>query len=166
MNGAQTALAYIRRLYAVERELRTQCEGEWRELPLMDRAGRIAAERQDAFAAGAARVSRVAGRRIAQAVAEASRAPGDGLRAEPMDGADPLRRGRPLVDRQLGSRAGGARPDHWTPQLALPRKRTGRPSRGGSLQPDRLVPRHEIEPFAYLRDILTRLPALAAACHA
>ena len=44
---AHTALAYIRRLYAVERELRTQCEREWRELPLADRAGRIAANRQE-----------------------------------------------------------------------------------------------------------------------
>ncbi len=33
---AHTALAYIRRLCAVERELRTQCERDWRELSLAD----------------------------------------------------------------------------------------------------------------------------------
>src|SRR5271163_2143356 len=43
---AHTALAYIRRLYAVERELRAQGERDWRELPRAERAGRIAADRQ------------------------------------------------------------------------------------------------------------------------
>src|ERR1700677_1027337 len=92
-----------------------------------------------AFATGPARVSSMAGKRIAQAVAETSRAPGDGLRAEPMGGTDPLRHGRPLIDRQPGSRAGSARFDHRIPQLALSRQRTRRAGGRSSLQPDRFL---------------------------
>ena len=43
---AHTALAWIARLYAVEKELRERCGGEWRELPFAERYARIAAERQ------------------------------------------------------------------------------------------------------------------------
>lgn len=42
----ETALAWIAKLYAVEKDLRQQCQGEWRELTLEQRAARIAAERQ------------------------------------------------------------------------------------------------------------------------
>jgi transposase len=42
----ETALAWIGKLYAVEKELRERCAGEWQSLPLEQRAGRIAAERQ------------------------------------------------------------------------------------------------------------------------
>lgn len=44
--SAQIALAYIGQLYALEKSLRKRVQGEWRELPLETRAGLIAAERQ------------------------------------------------------------------------------------------------------------------------
>lgn len=43
----ETALAWIGKLYAVEKELRARCAGEWRSLSLEERAARIAAERQE-----------------------------------------------------------------------------------------------------------------------
>jgi transposase len=43
----ETALAWIAKLYAVEKDLRERCEGEWQPLPLDERAMRIAAERQE-----------------------------------------------------------------------------------------------------------------------
>jgi len=43
----ETALAWIGKLYAVEKDLRQRCQGEWQTLPLDQRAVRIAAERQE-----------------------------------------------------------------------------------------------------------------------
>lgn len=43
----ETALAWIGKLYAVEKELRQRCQGEWQQLSLQQRAARIAAERQE-----------------------------------------------------------------------------------------------------------------------
>jgi transposase len=43
----ETALAWIGKLYAVEKDLRERCRGEWQGLSLEDRAERIAAERQE-----------------------------------------------------------------------------------------------------------------------
>ena len=42
----ETALAWIGKLYAVEKELRERCQSEWTSLTLDERAVRIAAERQ------------------------------------------------------------------------------------------------------------------------
>jgi len=42
----ETALAWIGKLYAVEKDLRERCQGEWEQLTLEQRAERIAAERQ------------------------------------------------------------------------------------------------------------------------
>lgn len=42
----ETALAWISKLYAVEKDLRERCTGEWKTLSLEERASRIAAERQ------------------------------------------------------------------------------------------------------------------------
>jgi transposase len=42
----ETALAWIGKLYAVEKDLRERCQGEWEEFALEDRAVRIVAERQ------------------------------------------------------------------------------------------------------------------------
>jgi hypothetical protein len=42
----ETALAWIRKLYAVERDLRERCLGAWERLAFQERAERIAAERQ------------------------------------------------------------------------------------------------------------------------
>jgi transposase len=43
----ETALAWIGKLYAVEKELRGRCQGEWEPLTLDERAARIAAERKE-----------------------------------------------------------------------------------------------------------------------
>lgn len=43
----QTALAWIGKLYAIEKELRERCQGPWQSLSLDQRAARIAAERQE-----------------------------------------------------------------------------------------------------------------------
>ena len=43
----ETALAWIGKLYAVEKDLKTRCTGEWQPLTLDQRAVRIAAERQE-----------------------------------------------------------------------------------------------------------------------
>jgi hypothetical protein len=42
----ETALAWIGKLYAVERDLRGRCQGEWQPLALEERAARIAQQRQ------------------------------------------------------------------------------------------------------------------------
>jgi transposase len=43
----ETALAWIGKLYAVEKDLRERCQGEWEKLALDQRAVRIVAERQE-----------------------------------------------------------------------------------------------------------------------
>jgi transposase len=43
----ETALAWIGKLYAVEKDLRQRSQDEWKQLPLDERATRIAAERQE-----------------------------------------------------------------------------------------------------------------------
>jgi hypothetical protein len=43
---AETALAWIAKLYEIEKGLRVRCAGEWRELPFAERAKLIAVERQ------------------------------------------------------------------------------------------------------------------------
>ncbi len=43
----ETALAWIGKLYAVEKDLRERCGGEWESLAFADRAVRIVAERQE-----------------------------------------------------------------------------------------------------------------------
>lgn len=43
---AETAIAWIRRLYAIETELKQRCAGEWSALTLDERYARVAAERQ------------------------------------------------------------------------------------------------------------------------
>jgi transposase len=42
----ETALAWIGKLYAVEKDLRQRCQGQWQSLSLEERAVQIAAERQ------------------------------------------------------------------------------------------------------------------------
>jgi hypothetical protein len=43
----ETALAWISKLYAVEKDLRERCQSEWQSLTLEERAERIAAQRQE-----------------------------------------------------------------------------------------------------------------------
>lgn len=43
----ETALAWIGKLYAVEKDLRGRCRNEWENVTLDERAGRIVAERQE-----------------------------------------------------------------------------------------------------------------------
>jgi len=44
---AELVLAWIRQLYAVETDLKTRCDGEWRNLPREEREDRIVAVRQE-----------------------------------------------------------------------------------------------------------------------
>lgn len=44
--SAQVALARIGQLYALEKKLKERCAGEWRELPRQEQQARVAAERQ------------------------------------------------------------------------------------------------------------------------
>ena len=43
----ESALAWIGKLYAVEKDLRERCQGPWQQLPLEERVARIVAERQE-----------------------------------------------------------------------------------------------------------------------
>jgi hypothetical protein len=43
----ETALAWIGKLYAIEKDLRQRCQGEWKQITLEDRAERIVARRQE-----------------------------------------------------------------------------------------------------------------------
>ena len=43
----ETTLAWIGKLYAVEKDLRERCQNAWNDLALQERAGRIAQERQE-----------------------------------------------------------------------------------------------------------------------
>lgn len=157
---AHTALAYIRRLYAVERELRTQCERDWRELPLVDRAGRIAADRQE-------RSLPVLQEFHAWLESESPKLlPKHPLR-QAMDYA--LNQWAALIRYAADGRLSI---DNLAAERALRGLTIGRRNwlfrgseRGGRAAAVHFsliasCARHAIEPFAYLRDILTQLPAL------
>ena len=159
---AETALAYIRELYLVERELRERSQGEWNGWSWADRATRIAQERQqrarpvlDQFA-----------------VWMDQQAPAL-LPKEPLRQAIEYTRhqwvalcrycedGRLAIDNNAAEQA--------IRGIALGRKNwlfCGS-DRGGQTAAVHFsliasCARHGIDPFAYLRDIYRRLPVLAA----
>ncbi len=157
---AHTALAYIRRLYAVERELRTRCEHEWRELPLADRAGHIAVDRQE-------RSLPVLQEFHAWLESESPKLLPKHPVRQAMDYA--LNQWAALIRYAADGRLSI---DNLAAERALRGLTIGRRNwlfrgseRGGRAAAVHYsliasCARHEIEPFAYLRDILTRLPAL------
>lgn len=159
---AHTALAYIRQLYKIESKLRERCAEEWRDLPFDERALRISLERQ-------ARSREVLEQLRAWLDLEWPKL----LPKNPLRGAmeytlrhwDALHRytddGRLSIDnnaveRELRSIAIGRK--NW---LFCGSDRGGHAaavhfSLIGSCH------RNAIDPFVYLRDILTRLPTLGA----
>jgi transposase len=157
---AHTALAYIRRLYAVERELRTRCKHEWRELRLADRVGRIAADRQE-------RSLPVLQAFHAWLESESPKLLPKHPLHQAMDYA--LNQWAALIRYAADGRLSI---DNLAAERALRSLTIGRRNwlfrgseRGGRAAAVHFsliasCARHEIEPFAYLRDILTRLPAL------
>lgn len=157
---AHTALAYIRRLYAVERELRTKCESDWRELPLVDRAGRIAADRQE-------RSLPVLQEFHAWLESESPKLLPKHPVRQAMDYA--LNQWAALIRYAADGRLSI---DNLAAERALRGLTIGRRNwlfrgseRGGRAAAVHFsliasCARHAIEPFAYLRDILTRLPAM------
>jgi transposase len=157
---AQIALAYIAQLYAVEKQLRQQCEGEWKNLDRQERLARIADERQ---------------RQSSPVLKQL----GDWLEAE----APKVLPKSPIREAIEYGR------NHWTALgqyvhhgcLALDNNAAERALRGiaigrrnwlflGSDRGGRAAAihfsliasclRNGVEPFAYLRDLLTRLPSL------
>ncbi|HUF79845.1 MAG TPA: IS66 family transposase [Burkholderiales bacterium] len=158
----ETALAYIGRLYAGDRKLAEQIAGEWRELPRDDRHARIAAVRQE-------QSQPVLEEFFPWLEAEAPKLLPKNPVRQAMDYA--LRQrvallrycedGRLAIDNGVAERA--------LRGIALGRRNwlfcgSERGARAAcvyfSLAASCL--RHEIDPFAYLRDLFTRMPVLLA----
>jgi transposase len=157
---AQIAIAHIAQLYAVEKELRERCQVDWRELDRDQRFARIVAERQ-------ARSLSVLKQLGDWLEAETPRV----LPKNPFRGAMEYTRnnwtalnhyaqhGQLMIDNNAAERALrgiaiGRR--NW---LFLGNDRGGRAAAiHFSLIASCL--RNNVEPFVYLRDLLTRLPTL------
>ncbi len=82
----ETALAWIGKLDAVEKDLHQRCQGAWEALPLAERAQRIAAQRQERSSAALERLPCLAGSRSAQGLAQERGSWGDGLHALELGG--------------------------------------------------------------------------------
>ena len=134
----ETALAWIGKLYAVEKDLRQRCENEWKPLTL-DQRGADRRRAAAAFAAAVGRVPCLAGSGSPQGLAQERRARGDGVHALELDGPDRVPQRRPFGHRQQRRRKRDSRPLHRTPQLALLRQRPRRPRSGDPLQPAGLL---------------------------
>lgn len=156
----EAALAWIGKLYAVEKGLRQRCQGDWQDLSLEDRAERIAAQRQqqsrpllDGFHAWLeAEAPKVLPKSAARGAMDYSLSNWPALSVYPDDGwldidnnlAENSLRGICLGRRNwlfCGSDRGGhAAAIHFSLLASCKR--------------------HGHDPWAYLRDVLTRLPAL------
>lgn len=162
---AETALAYIGRLYAVERELAEQIALAWRELPRGDRHARIAAVRQE-------RSRPVLEEFFPWLEAEAPKLVPKNPVRQAMDYA--LRQrvalsrycedGRLAIDNGVAERV--------LRGIALGRRNwlfcgSERGARAACVYFSLAAScrRHEIDPFAYLRDLFTRMPVLLADTH-
>jgi hypothetical protein len=158
----ETALAWIGRLYDIERELRSRSEDEWRELSRLERAALIAAGRQT-------QARPILADFHAWLLAEAPRL----LPKHPV---------REAMDYLLGNWAalcrytedGDLDIDNGAAERALRGIALGRKNwlfcasdRGGQAAAVHFgliasCARHGLDPFVYLRDVLTRLPVLLA----
>ena len=105
--------------------------------------------------AGAARD--LAGRAGPGRAAEEPDRRGDRLRPLELDGVEPLCRGRVPGDRQQRQRAGREAGRPRPEELAVRRERGRRADRGDPVQPRDDLQGPEIDPFAYLRDVLDRV---------
>lgn len=160
---AETALAYIRRLYAIEHHIKDRAEKEWRELASDERYARIAAVRQE-------QARPVLEQFLAWLTDEAPKL----LPKHPV---------RQAMDYTLGNWQALARyTDHGSlaidnnaaenqiRRIAVGRKNwlhcgSDRGGRAAALHYSLMAScqRHGVDPFAYLRDVFTRLPVLQAA---
>jgi len=156
----ETALAWIGKLYAVEKELRERCQGAWQGLSLEERAERIAAERQErsrplleSFHAWLeAEAPKVLPKSAARGAMDYTLSNWAALSVYPQDGwlnidnnaAENALRGICLGRRNwlfCGSDRGGQAAAIHFSLLAS-------------------CKRHGHDPWVYLRDVLTRLPAM------
>lgn len=160
---AETALARIGQLYVVERELAEQRTGAWRELPVAERTALIAAARQDRSRPvldeffswlEAESPALLPKNPVRQAMEYALR-----QRAALTRYCDD---GRLVIDNGAAERA--------IRGIALGRKNwlfcgSERGARAACVYFGLAAScrRHNLDPFAYLRDIFTRLPVLLAA---
>ncbi len=160
---SEIALAYIGQLYGIEKELRARCAGEWRELPRDQRQQRILAERQS-------RAAPVLQQFGAWLEAEAPRV----LPKHPIrEALDYARNHWTALNRY--AQHGGVAIDNNAAErslrgIALGRKNwmfvgSDRGGRAAAIHFSLIASclRNQIEPYAYLRDLLTRLPALGPA---
>jgi transposase len=157
---AETALAQVGRLYAIERELPAQRVSEGRELPWEEYALRVAAVRQE-------RARPILEELRAWMDAEAERL----LPKSPLRQAMEYARGnwtalcRYTEDGRLDIDNGEA--ERALRGIALGRRNwlfcgSDRGGRAAAVHFSLIASchRHQVDPFAYLRDLLTRLPAL------
>jgi len=156
----ETALAWIAKLYAVEKDLRQRCQGEWQQLTLEERAARIVAQRQersrpllDGFHAWlAAEAPRVLPKSAVRGAMDYTLSNWTALAVYPEDGwLD--------IDNNEGENA--------VRGIALGRKNwlfcgSDRGGRAAAIHFSLLASckRHGHDPWVYLRDVLTRLPAM------
>ena len=157
---ASIALAYIRQLYAVETRLRRHCQEDWRDLGRDERHARVVAERQaqslpvlKQFGEWLdAEAPRVLPKHPIREAMEYARNHWAALNCYAHHGQ--LAIDNNVAERSLRGIAIGRR--NW---LFLGSDRGGRAAAVHfSLIATCL--RNNVEPFAYLRDLLTRLPAL------
>ena len=131
----ETALAWIGKLYAVEKDLRERCQGEWQTLAFEERAGRIAQERQKRSRPLLADFHAWLEVESPKVLPKSDVARGDGLRLEQLGGAVRLQRGRLAGHRQQRGRELAPRPLPGAKELAVPRQRPRRTRRSHPFQP-------------------------------
>jgi transposase len=159
---AGTAIAWIRRLYAIETELRQRCAGEWSALTLDERYARVMAERQaksrpllaDFHTWLETEAPNVLPKNPVREGFDYTLRHWAALCRYTEHGALDIDNGE--AERALRGIALGRR--NWLFQVS---------ERGGQAAAIHFsfvasCRRHNLDPFAYLRDVLTRLPLLGA----
>ena len=157
---AETAIAWIRRLYAIETELRQRCAGEWSSLPLAERHAHIAAERQaksrpllaDFHAWLETEAPRVLPKNPVREGFDYALRHWTALCRYTEHGALDIDNGE--AERALRGLALGRK--NWLFQASE------RGGRAAAIHASFVASclRHKIDPFAYLRDVFARLPSL------
>ena len=151
----ETALAWIGKLYAVEKDLRERCQDEWKTLSLEERAARIAAERQERSRPLLGRLPCLAGSGIAEGLAQERGSRGDGLHALELGGAVGVPERRLVGHRQQRRRELGAGPLPGTQNWLFCGSDRG--GRAAAIHFSLLASckRHGHDPWVYYRDVLT-----------
>jgi transposase len=159
---AHTALAYIRQLYKIESKLRQRCAEEWRDLQLDERALRMATERQaqsapvlETFRAWLdAEWPKLLPKNPLRGAMEYTLRHWDALHRYTDDGR--LSIDNNAVEREMRSVAIGRK--NW---LFCGSDRGGHAA-AVHFSLIASCHRNSVDPFVYLRDILTRLPTMGA----